>query len=239
MDEEKRIIPTNIEGLDEILGGGLPAGSCVLLLAPPVVETHLFCLEFIYRGLVNKEPGLIVTMNYAPEELKIRGLKYGWAFVQGERNGIMKWVDGYSYNANKDVKSTDAIKRIGGSIALSDLTIGMTQAQQEFHTKAENYRFALDSLSTLFIYNNPNTIYRFMRAIIPKLRMSGGIGFLLLGSGMHDPQIETTLRYMVDGTIQLDDNLKIKTLNLPFPSPKKSAKLELGKKGFRVVDCEE
>jgi len=234
-EEEKPIIPTGINGLDEIIGGGFPVGSCILLIAPPVIETHLFCLEFIYRGIINNEPGLIVTMNYSPEDLKIKALKYGWILVQGEQKGILRWVDGYSYNANKDVKSTDIIKRIGGSIALSDLTIGISQAQQAFHTKADHYRFVIDSLSTLFIYNNPNTIYRFMRAIIPKLRISGGIGFLLLGSGMHDPQIEMTLRYMVDGTIELDDDLKIRPLNLPTPYPRKSAQLILENRGFKVV----
>ncbi len=229
------MIATKISGLDDVLGGGLPIGSCILLLAPPVIETHLFCLEFIYRGLVNDEPGLVVSMNYSPEELKVKALKYGWVLVQGEQKGILRWVDGYSYNVNKDVKSSDTIKRIGGSIALSDLTIGITQAQQEFHTKSDHYRYVLDSLSTLFIYNNPNVIYRFMRAIIPKLRMSGGIGFLLLGSGMHDPQIEMTLRYMVDGTLQLDDNLRIKAINLPVPAPRKSAQLVIDHKGFKVV----
>ena len=236
MEGDKKIVSTGIEGLDDVLGGGLPEGSCILLLAPPVVETHLLCLEFVYRGLTKKEPGLIVTMNYSPEELKMKALKYGWVFVRGEEAKILRWVDGYSYNANKDVKSTEFIKRIGGSIALSDLTIGISKAQQDFNAISDHYRFVLDSLSTLFIYNNPNTIYRFMRAIIPKLRMSGGIGFLLLGSGMHDPQIETTLRYMVDGTIQLDDNPKFKALNLPFPAPKRSARLELGAKGFKVID---
>ena len=112
VEEEKSFVPTNIEGLDEVLGGGLPSGSCILLLAPPVVETHLFCLEFVYRGLVNDEPGLIVTMNYSPEELKMKALKYGWVLVQGEQKGILRWVDGYSYNANKDDDSKGSC--IGG-----------------------------------------------------------------------------------------------------------------------------
>lgn len=234
--KEQEMVPTGIEGFDEVIGGGFPKGSCILLLAPPIIETHLFCSEFVYRGLTQDEPGLIVTMNYSPEELKMKALNYGWVLVDGEQKGILRWVDGYSYNANKQVKSTDVIKRIGGSIALSDLTIGITQAQKAFHTKSDHYRFVFDSLSTLFIYNNPNTIYRFMRAIIPKFRVSGGIGFFLLGSGMHDPQIEMTLRYMVDGAIQLGDDLTIKALNLPFPAPQKSAQLELGDKGFHVVE---
>jgi len=235
MTEEINIISTNIQGLDDIIGGGFSPGTCILLTTPPLIETHLFCLEYIYRGLTQKEPGLIITMNYSPEDLKIRALQYGWTLVRGENEKLLRWVDGYSLNAKKDVQSTETIKRIGGSIALSDLTIGMSQAQKDFYLIKNYYRFVFDSLSTLFIYNDPNTIYRFLRAIIPKLRVSGGIGFFLLGAGMHDPQIEMTLRYMMDGAIEITNDLDIKILSLPTPTPVKTARMELTKTGFKAV----
>lgn len=226
------LIATGIEGFDDLLGGGFPPGTCILLIRPPVVEPRLFCLEYIYKGIIADEPGMIVTMDYSPENLKVKALEYGWILAEGEKKNILRWVDGYSLNANKDVMSTNAIKRVGGSIALSDLTIGMSQIQKDFHQMKDYYRFAFDSLSTLFIYNNPNIIYRFLRVIISKLRMSGGIGFFTLGERMHDQQIEMTLRYMMDGTIQIDDNLDIRILNLPTPSEVKNARLRLNKRGF-------
>lgn len=228
------LVATGIRGFDNIIGGGFPPGTCILLITPPIVESRLFCLEYIHKGLLVNEPGMIITMDYSPESLKIRALQYGWVLARGEENKLLRWVDGYSLNAKKDVKSTDTIKRIGGSIALSDLTIGMSQIQREFHQINDYYRFAFDSLSTLFIYNDPNTIYRFLRVIISKLRMSGGIGFFTLGERMHDPQIEMTLRYMMDGTIQIEDSLKLNVLSLPTPSAAKSAQLILTKTGFSV-----
>lgn len=228
------LIPTGIEGFDDILGGGFPPGTCILLITPPVVESHLFCIEYVYRGLLMDDPGMIISMDYSPEDLKIKALEYGWILANGERNGLLRWVDGYSLNAKKDVMSTDSIKRIGGSIALSDLTIGMSQIQKDFHQMKDYYKFVFDSLSTLFIYNDPNIIYRFLRVIISKLRISDGIGFFTLGERMHDPQVEMTLRYMMDGTIQIDDNLRLRVLNLPIPSEAKNAKLTLNKTGFIV-----
>lgn len=228
------IIPTKIQGFDRIIEGGFTPGTCILLIAPPVIETHLFCLEYIHKGIQDGEPGLIVTMDYSVEGLKIKAMQYGWALVKGEEKGILKWVDGYSLNANKDVKSTDSIKRIGGSIALSDLTIGMSQIQAEFHKIKDYYRFVFDSLSTLFIYNDPNTIYRFLRVIVSKLRASGGVGFFTLGEGMHDPKIEMTLRYMMDGTIQIDSNMRINVLSLPTPALMKTAQMKLTKTGFVI-----
>ncbi len=228
------IISTKIRGFDKILEGGFTPGTCILLIAPPIIETHLFCLEYIHRGISDGEPGLVVTMDYSPENLKVRAMQYGWALTTGEEKGILRWVDGYSINANKDVKSTEAIKRIGGSIALSDLTIGMSQIQTEFHAIKDYYKFIFDSLSTLFIYNDSNTIYRFLRVIISKLRASGGIGFFTIVEGMHEQRIEMTLRYMMDGTIQIDNNLKMNILSLPTPSLMKTAQMKLTKAGFVI-----
>lgn len=235
---ELPIIPTKIPGFDEVAGGGFPPGTCILLMVPPVIDVHLFCLEYIYKGIIEGEPGLIVTMNYSPEDLKVRALQYGWFLARGEQDNLIRWVDGYSLNARKDVENTPAVKRISGSIALSDLTIGMSQAQKDFYQKKEYYRFVFDSLSTLFIYNDPNTIYRFLRTIIPKLRVSGGLGFFLLGTGMHDPQIEMTLRYMMDGTVEITPTLEMKILSLPNPTPFRSAQLKLSKQGFVVEQKE-
>lgn len=231
--EMANLVGTGISGLDEILGGGIPTGSCVLLLEPPLIESRLFYLEYIYRGVCNGEPGMIVTMDYSPEALKIRAGEYGWDMGAGEEKELLKWVDGYSLNARKEVESTSVIKRIGGSIALSDLTVGISNIQKDF-SQSDHYRFVFDSLSTLFIYNDPNTIYRFLRVIISKLRMSGGVGFLTLGEGMHDPHIEMTLRYMMDGTVQVDDNLRMNVLSMPSPSSTRSGKLMLGKTGFSI-----
>jgi hypothetical protein len=70
--------------------------------------------------------------------------------------------------------------------------------------------------------------------MLPKLKTTGGIGFLTLASGMHDPKIEMTLRHMMDGTIELDENLNMKLMNMPMPVGKKEVKLKLGKTGFSV-----
>ena len=229
-----KIIPTKIRGFDSIVGGGLPQGNCILLIAPPMMEIRLFCLEFIYRGIQEKQAGLVVTMDSSPQDLKIKTLPYNWPLVLGEKNKLLRWVDGYSINAQKNVKDTSAIKRIGGPVALSDIGIAISKVQTEFHKTHDYYRFVFDSLSTLLIYNSPESVYRLLQFIIPKLRVTGAIGFFTLSAGMHDQKIEATLRHMTDGAIQIDNNLNIKILSLPIPTTKKDAKMVLGKKGFVV-----
>jgi len=228
------VIPTKIQGFDDMLSGGLPKGNCILLITPPLIETRLFCLEFIYRGIQEKQAGLIVTMDTSPEELKIKALPYNWILVLGEKNNSLRWIDGYSINANKKVKDTPATKRVAGPVALSDIGITISKVQTEFHKTHDFYRFIFDSLSTLLMYNSQDAVYRFLQFIIPKLKVTGALGFFTLSAGMHDQKTEMTLRHMMDGAIEMDENLNMKILSLPVPTTKKDAKMVLEKRGFVV-----
>lgn len=229
------VIPFGIKGFDDIVGGGLSPGTCILLISPPMVETRLFCTEFVFRGLQQNIPALFIEMDESPERLKLKSLRYGWTLINGENRNLLKWVDGYSSKASKKVKDTRAIKRVSGPIALSDISIAISGAQSLFHTKSDTYKFVFDSLSTLLLYNHPETIYRFLQVITAKVRTSGGIGIFMLGEGMHDKKVVMTIRHMMDGTMILDEDLNFKLVSFPIKVSKRTGELNLTKKGFEVV----
>jgi len=128
-------------------------------------------------------------MDNSPDTLKQKGRGYGFTLEESEVEGLLLWIDGYSINANKDVKDTPTIDSVGGPLALTDTSIALTQAQAKLHAKSERYRFVFDSLSTLLIYNSPETMYRFLEVMVAKIRSSGGVGFFVLGDGMHDSKV--------------------------------------------------
>ncbi|MFP4424095.1 MAG: RAD55 family ATPase [Candidatus Woesearchaeota archaeon] len=229
-DAEK--LKTRITGLDEVFQGGIPHGSSILLIAPPIIEARLFCLDFLSKGLVNNEAAVMLTTDDAPENLKEKG---GEGFSKAEEENRMFWVDTYSINASKDVQDTVNIKRIGGPVALSDMAIALSDIQIAFNkSNFTSFRFVFDSLSTLLMYSSPDTVYYFLQSIIPKMSRAGGVGLFVLSSGMHDPKVEMTIRHLMGGALQLDDNLNLKILNFPTVLPKKDVHLTLQNNEFSV-----
>lgn len=229
------LIKVGIRGTEKIFGEGLPKGCSILVVTPPILETRLFCMEFIFRGLSNEEPGMVVTTDESPEGLKEKALQYNWGMENAERKKILRWVDSYSINANIEVQSDDVFKRVGGPIALSDMAIAMSEIQSQFFRMKDRYRFAFDSLSTLLMYSSPDTIYYFLQSIVPKLKATGGIGFFTLSMGMHDPKVVMTIRHMMDGALEIDESLNLKILNMPFVTKTKTAKLTLLQDGFALT----
>lgn len=67
-DERGRCV-TGVEGLDNILGGGIPTSSVVLVAGACGTGKTSLGLEFLVRGVMAGEPGLLITTVEGPDKL--------------------------------------------------------------------------------------------------------------------------------------------------------------------------
>jgi circadian clock protein KaiC len=66
--KEKRI-PVGIPKLDEMLGGGLPAGYSMLVVGPSGCGKTILATEFLAEGIRRGEPGVIAAFEKSPSQL--------------------------------------------------------------------------------------------------------------------------------------------------------------------------
>ena len=62
-------IKTGIEGLDELLKGGVPDHHHVLVCGGPGTGKTLLCIEFLYRGAKLGEKGVFISLEELPETI--------------------------------------------------------------------------------------------------------------------------------------------------------------------------
>jgi circadian clock protein KaiC len=60
---------TGIEGLDNILGGGVPAGNMVLVSGGPGTGKTTLAFEFLVRGALAGESGVLITTTESPQRI--------------------------------------------------------------------------------------------------------------------------------------------------------------------------
>jgi circadian clock protein KaiC len=60
---------TGIEGLDNILGGGIPTSSIVLLAGSCGTGKSTLAFEYLVRGVISGEPGLLITTVETPDRM--------------------------------------------------------------------------------------------------------------------------------------------------------------------------
>ncbi|GAA0201828.1 hypothetical protein GCM10009000_015020 [Halobacterium noricense] len=64
-------------------------------------------------------------------------------------------------------------------------------------------RIAFDSLSTLLMYSNLQTVFRFLHVFTGRVQSAEALGLFIVDSTAHDNQTMSTLRQLFDGEIEV------------------------------------
>ena len=87
-----RRISTGVPSLDEMLGGGLPAGDSALVAGPAGSGKTALCTQFIAEGIKQGEPGIIVVFEEDPAEYVSRAETLGLKMEEMIRAEMLKVV---------------------------------------------------------------------------------------------------------------------------------------------------
>jgi KaiC/GvpD/RAD55 family RecA-like ATPase len=87
-------IPTGVDGLDKMLGGGLPAERSFLICGGPGSGKTILGMQFLYHGAIEcKEPGLYVSLDESKDHLREEMAGFGWDIDKLEKSGQFLFVD--------------------------------------------------------------------------------------------------------------------------------------------------
>ncbi len=132
-------IPTGVSGLDETLEGGIPKGRINVVTGGTGTGKTVLLNEFIYQGITQfGEPGLIVTFEERPDEIKKNMRSFGWDYEKLVSEGKLGFID-----AINEVSTTDESSLNYG---ISSLLQKVKKRMGEINAK----RVAVDGLDSLF-----------------------------------------------------------------------------------------
>ncbi len=72
------IVLTGIDGLDELLGGGVPRGHTVTVLGSFGTGKTTFGIQFLVQGLINREKGIFISLEEDPDSIVASAAGFGW-----------------------------------------------------------------------------------------------------------------------------------------------------------------
>jgi circadian clock protein KaiC len=131
-------LPTGIPGFDYISNGGIPRGRSTLVTGAAGSAKTVFAVQFLAEGVQRGEPGVYVTMEESPEDIRRNMLSFGWEIAKWEREGKWAFVD-----------LSDTIGEHSEVIGRFDL--GALIARIEYAVrKIKGVRVSFDSLGALF-----------------------------------------------------------------------------------------
>jgi len=181
--------------------GNLPEKSNILFITPPRPEKSIFIAHYINEGVKSQQPEVYVTTDIAPAEIEAKAAAFGMNFTD-YTNKLLWFVDCYSWALEKKPVERKDI-RVSGPSSLDDLSLSINQAVYEANKVAPLGRMVFQSLSTLFIYNTPNIVYKFCQVVGARLKSSGMTTLFMIEDGMHKPDVIATLEHMMDGIVEV------------------------------------
>jgi len=84
-------VKTGVEGLDEIIEGGVPKKSITLVSGPPGGGKSIFCFQFLWEGIKNGEKCLFLTLDKKSEGLIEQAQELGFDFNTAIQQGLAKF----------------------------------------------------------------------------------------------------------------------------------------------------
>ncbi|MCL6088569.1 MAG: RAD55 family ATPase [Candidatus Marsarchaeota archaeon] len=206
---------TGVPGLDQLLGGGLPARANLLLYGEPLCGKKIMAMQYIYQGLVEETPGIFVLTDFGYLDWRVKMAALGMDLAPFEQSGLIQVIDCYSRQLEPALQDAGVVSYAASPAALSSISMHIARVQDELVKSFPQHRLAFHSLSSLLKETDSPTAFRFMQFVVGKFRREGATAMYLMEKGMHDEKDVKMVEHLMDGVIEFDaGKLRIKGMGM-------------------------
>jgi KaiC/GvpD/RAD55 family RecA-like ATPase len=176
----------------------LPAGA-YLVAGPPLSYKYELIRELLAVGARDGDGSLFVSTNKGATSL---ARDFGWEDGPPEDVSVIDCISQQSGGADAERPNVSYVASPG------DLTgIGMYTSRQMNRLQEEvgvdDVRVALYSASTLFMYEELETVLRFLNVFSHRLKHDGALGLLTLNTDSHEDTVVEAALGVADGVVEV------------------------------------
>ncbi|MEF8786626.1 MAG: KaiC domain-containing protein [Haloarculaceae archaeon] len=187
LDSDIPRIDLGIEGLDDMIQGGVPERHLIVTIGSAGTGKTTFGLQFLYHGLQQGENAVFITLEQSHESIVDTANEWGWGFDEYEAEGSLAVVD------LDPVEMANSLDNIRGELP---------ELIKDFNAD----RLVLDSVSLLeMMYDNPakrrTEVFDFTRS----LKNAGVTTFLTSEASESNPYASRhgIIEYLTDAVFVL------------------------------------
>jgi KaiC/GvpD/RAD55 family RecA-like ATPase len=191
-----------IKELDDVIEG-IKKGSNIMLMAPPMSGTEVIINNIMYNGATINGNAIINVSTSQSAIYILEWFKENKLDLPLDRIGIIDCVTKHSGGA---VVENENIKMASSPADLTEIGVKISQFFDEFliKKKFQKTQFYMNSLSTILMYANSQTIFRFLHIFTGRIKSTGSLGIYLIDKGIHDERTLTILKKLFDGIIDIE-----------------------------------
>lgn len=179
-------IKTGIEGLDDMLGGGIPKGHSIAVIGAFGTGKTTFAMQYIWEGLKNGERCIYISLEEDEESIVESARNFGWDFSKYMSSDLL-----LVKLEPEDARSS--IRRIEAELP---------EIIKEFKAS----RIAVDSVSLItMLFKKEEEKREALFKLSKSIKESGATAIFTAEVDPRNPQVsrDGIIEYVVDGVIHL------------------------------------
>ncbi len=193
----------------DVLGIDVDSNN-IMVLGPPLVGKTILVRTILKEKVCEGFGGIYVTTKDTAEGVLDWFGRFG---VEG-----VKVIDCVSKTIFSDAPDTEDVKRVS-IMDLTGISVRINGFLERYlRSGKRDVVMAFDSVSTVLMYMNPHTVFRFLHVLTNRIKSFGAFAFYTVDENMHDERTVAMLKQLFTGVIELRDNGDRRELRYVSPS---------------------
>ncbi|OVE86072.1 RAD55 family ATPase [Natronolimnobius baerhuensis] len=178
-------------------------GTNVLVAGPPMTGKRQIAYDILTSGASRGNGSIVVTtkdsadkvLEQFDEDVSLKDSTIGIVDCVTKQRGI------------GTVEDDPRIKYASSPVDMTGIGIKLSEFLQEFYETrgvTEN-RVLLHSVSTLLMYSDLQTVFRFLHVFTGRIQSADALGVYVIDSTAHDDQTMNTLKQLFDGIVEIQE----------------------------------
>jgi KaiC/GvpD/RAD55 family RecA-like ATPase len=200
----------------ELDDASVAPGTNLLVSGPPLSGKRRLALSVLAHGSALGEGAVVVTTRDSAD----RVLSDYEQLVSNPETVDIGIVDCVTKHQGRSARDTDVVRYASSPEDMTGIGIKLSEFVEEFSVdrNLDNTRVMVDSLTTLLMYSDVQTVFRFMHVITSRIENADALGVHVIESTAHDAETLNTLKQLFDGVVEVDGDGEV-TTTLPGVDP--------------------
>jgi KaiC/GvpD/RAD55 family RecA-like ATPase len=190
-----------IPNIDKMLSNGIPKGANTMIIGPPLTGKHLLVRHIIHNTIKEKNTAILVSTRDPGADIN----QWFSQYLNEEELSRIGVVDCVTKSLGKSAQDTENIKYASSPVDLTGIGVKISQFFEQFIRKKQIQKtiLCIDSVSTILMYTNIQTLFRFLHVFTGRVKVAGAIGIYIIDEGMYDEKDINTLKQLFSGLIEI------------------------------------
>jgi KaiC/GvpD/RAD55 family RecA-like ATPase len=177
-------------------------GTNILLTGPPLSGKRSIMMDVLAAGTDRDEGAIVVTTKDGADRV-LRDYEKRTPY-EGKPVAV---VDCVTRQQGGETRESDRIKYASSPVDMTGIGIKLSEFLQAFGDRGiERNRVMVHSLSTLLMYSDLQTVFRFLHVFTGRVQSVDGLGLFSIDSTAHEDQAMNTLKQLFDGIITVPED---------------------------------